>query len=341
MSRRPVWLQLLIAWIPVWALFITLVLTAHPKIHALEASHIAFRSILAASALGLLVLRFTERFLWPHPFRLSFLAIHVLAAAAYSLGFLLLNSLIESIMSGRLVIVVGIGIGPTFVVGVWLYVMVAGVSYAVRASERAALAEASAARSQLASLRSQLNPHFLFNALHTVVQLIPREPRRAAQAAEQLATLLRSTLEQDRDIVSVAEEWAFVERYLDLERIRFGERLRVHVDLSESARLALIPSFAVQTLVENAVRHGAAPRVEPTDVTILGRMTEHTLTLTVRDTGNGSNGDGGSNGESRGTGLERLRERLSALYGRGARLDLDRTPTGFTASLTIPQTAGD
>jgi hypothetical protein len=341
MSRRPLWLQLLIGWLPVWALFITLVLTAHPNIHALEASHIAFRSILAASALGWFVLRFTERFPWPHPFRFSFLAIHVLAAAAYSIGFLLLNSVIESVLSARLVIVIGIGFGPTFVVGVWLYAMVAGVSYAMRATERAALAEASAARSQLASLRSQLNPHFLFNALHTVVQLIPREPRRAAQAAEQLATLLRSTLEEDRDVVSVAEEWAFVERYLDLERIRFGERLRIHVDLSESARLALIPSFAVQTLVENAVRHGAAPRVEPTDVSIQGRMSDHTLMLTVRDTGNGSNGDRGSNGQSRGTGLERLRERLSALYGSGARLDLDRSHEGFTASLTIPQTAGE
>src|SRR4026208_1160253 len=100
--------------------------------------------------------------------------------------------------------------------------MVSGVVYASEATERASKAEAIAARSQLAALRAQLNPHFLFNALHTVVQLMPVDPKGASRAAEQLAGLLRVTLEQDRDLVLLAEEWSFVEKYLELESLRFG-----------------------------------------------------------------------------------------------------------------------
>lgn len=341
MPRTWVWLQLLIGWLPVWALYTTLIVTAHPQADLFHAAFIALRAIGAAAALGLLVHRLTERFPWPSPVRPGFVGLHVVAAVGYAVAWLALTSLMESIIRSRIVIVrPPSGVVPYLVLGVWLYVMVTGVTYATRATERAARAEAIAARSQLAALRSQLNPHFLFNALHTVVQLIPREPRRAAQAAEQIAGLLRTTLEEDRDLVSVAEEWAFVERYLEVERIRFGDRLRVRVEMTEEARRALIPSFALQTLVENAVRHGAAPRVEPTEVTVIGRAAQGMLSLAVQDTGPGATQDAiGGNG---GTGLQRLRDRLTALYGGGARLDLTTGAAGgFTASLMIPQTDAD
>jgi len=214
-------------------------------------------------------------------------------------------------------------------------VMVAGVSYTTVATERAARAEANAARAQLAALRAQLNPHFLFNALHAVVQLIPREPKRAAQAAEQLAGLLRGTIEEDRDLVSMAEEWAFVEKYLELEHLRFGDRLRVTAEMTEDAKSALVPVFALQTLVENAVRHGAAPRVEATDIAIRASTENGTLTVSVRDTGDGA---GSTSGDGTGTGLNRLRERLAVLYGGDARLDVGREASGgFLAQLVIPR----
>lgn len=334
-SRRLVALQLLIGWLPVWALFATLLLTAHPGTTVVAAALVALRLIVAAAALGFVVQRFTERLSWPHPFRLGFVAVHLLAASIYASAWLLLNSLLESAVRRHAVVVVGPGFGPFLVMGVWLYVMVAGVSYATRASERAAQAEAAAARSQLAALQAQLNPHFLFNALHTIVQLIPREPRRAAQAAEQLAALLRITTEEQRDLVSLGEEWEFVERYLDLERIRFGERLRVEARLTDEARAALVPSFAVQTLVENAVRHGAAPRVGPTDVIVTGGTAEGVLTVRVRDTGAGATAV--QVAESGGSGLRRLRDRLAVLHARRARLDVATTPgEGFTATLEIP-----
>ena len=336
MTRPWIWLQLLIGWTPVWALFLTLLLTAHPGITFLSALIAATRMIAAAAVLGLAVHKLTRHLTWPHPMRPGFMVAHLGAAALFAVAWVLLNSLIESLQRGELVIVIGIGIGPFLVLGVWLYVMVAGVTYAAQATERAARIEAIAARSQLAALRSQLNPHFLFNALHTVVQLIPREPSRAAQAAEQIAGLLRTTIEEDRDLVSLAEEWAFVARYLEIERIRFGDRLRVHVDLTKEARGAWLPSFALQTLVENAVRHGAMPRVEPTEITVIGRVDRGLLTLTVQDTGAGASAEAlaGNNG----TGLSRLRERLSALYHEQARLEVAPGPSGgFTATLAIPQ----
>jgi signal transduction histidine kinase len=334
--RRPlVWLQLLIGWVPVWVLFTTLIVTAHPDVSLPGAIIGSTRMMLGIVLLAIPVRRLTRRFPWPHPFRPAFALVHLAAGPLFALGWLLFNSLIQSMHSGALVISAGYGIGPFLVLGIWLYVMVAGVSYATDATERAARAEALAARSQLATLRAQLNPHFLFNALHAVVQLIPIDPRRAAQAAERIGGLLRATIEEDRDLVSMAEERSFVERYLEVERMRFGDRLRVTMDLSAEAEQVLVPSFSLLTLVENAVRHGAEPRVEPTDITVRARAASGLLTLAVHDTGAGV--APGQVDRSDGTGLKRLRDRLSALYGDRAALTLSNgSAGGFTATLSVP-----
>ena len=335
MRRTVVWLQILIGWLPVWALFATLVLTVHGGSWR-AAVVLATRMIAAAAVLGIFVQRMTERFPWPHPFRTSFVLLHVLGAVLYSTGWLVLNSLIESAIHGMLVIAAGPGLFPFFVMGIWLYVMVTGVTYATRNTERAARAEAAATRAQLAALRTQLNPHFLFNALHTIVQLIPREPQRAAQAAERLGGLLRDTIDEERDLVSLAEERAFVERYLDMQRLRFGDRLRVELRLSPGTEDVLVPPFSLLTLVENAVRHAAEPRAEPTDITVRGELRDESLVLTVSDTGDGAPR---SNGSLPGTGLARLRERLVALYGGRARLEAAPGTRGYVASLVIPRDA--
>ena len=337
-SRRVVWLQVLIGWLPIWVLFSTLMVVVHSA-HVHQAAFAGLRMILCAAGLGFFVQRFIERHPWPHRVRLSFMLMHAGGAALYTVTLLVLNSGLASVFHGHAVLVIGPGIAPTLMSGFWLYVMIAGVSYTAQTAERAVRAEAAAAKAQLAALRSQLNPHFLFNALHTVVHLIPREPKLAAQAAEQLAGLLRTASEEDRDIVSVAEELNFVKKYLELEHIRFGDRLRVNMDVSADARDASMPSFAAQTLVENAIRHGAAPRVEPTDVTIAARVDHGMLTFSVRDTGAGATDAQLSNGT--GTGLRRLRERLAVLYAGRARLDIAPASPGLTATLLIPQDAGE
>ena len=336
MSRRNVWLQVVGGWLPVWALYAALILTAHPGVPVHGAFYAAFRAIAAAALLGLAVTRLTSRLPWPRPVTWRFALVHVIAAPAFSASWLLLTSLLESAVRGRLVIVAPAGTTPILILGIWFYLMIVGVIYATQATERAAQAEAAAARSQLAALRAQLNPHFLFNVLHTVVQLIPRDPRRAAQTAEQLAGLLRTTLREDRDLVTLADEWAFVQRYLEMEQVRFGDRLAVHADIPADAAQTLVPSFSLLTLVENAVRHGAGPRVEATDVTVSARLATAGLTLTVADTGAGA--AAASLDATTGTGLKRLRERLAALYGREARLDLVSTPDGgFTVTQFIPR----
>ena len=335
MSKKWLWVQLVLAWVPIAALLATLVLTSHPKAHVAGAIVVALRMSLSGAVLGLLVYRLVRRFPWPRSFELRFVALHTVAAAVFTLSFFVLNSLIESVARGQFVIVIGVSLGSYLVFGVWLYIMIAGVVYANDATARAAQLEAIAARSQLAVLRAQVNPHFLFNALHSVVHLIPRDPARAARAAEQVASLLRSALEEKRDLVPLDEELGFVRRYLDLERLRFGDRLTVTEHVDDRALDFLVPVFSVQTLVENAVRHGAAPRVGPTTIDLSAQANNGTLAVRVRDDGEGV--DREAVDASIGTGLRRLRERLAVLYDRGARLDFDSSPgRGSVASLSRP-----
>jgi two-component system, LytTR family, sensor kinase len=293
-------------------------------------------TLLVAIAFG--VHRLTRVLPWPtRPPRWRFVLIHVAMVPVCVVIFLLASKALTLLLLGyhtppR-------HVSGFFVVGGYLYVVVAGASYMVEATRRTARAETAAAQMQLAALRAQIHPHFLFNALHTVVQLIPINPARAMEAAELVADLLRATMEDDRDVISLREQWAFVSRYLELERIRFGERLRVHADVDPDLLEARIPSFALQTLVENAVRHGAAPRIEPTDIVVTAAGTHSEVTLSVRNNG----GPAATNGSasSTGTGLNRLRERLVALHGNAARLTYGaRDDGGFEAVVMVPRESG-
>ena len=332
-SRGWIWVQLAIGWLPVWALYASMIFSMHGGA-VLQAMLIAGRAIGVAAVLGILVLRWTERFPWPRHLSVGFVIGHAAGASLFAASWMMTTNLVESALRGRLRITSPAGVVPFLVIGVWLYFAVAGVAYAARATARAARAEATAARSQLAALRGQLNPHFLFNALHTVVQLIPVEPARAGDAAEQLAGLLRTASEEDRDLVPLREERAFVERYLVLESLRYGDRLRWRVDVDPRAEQAMVPSFGLQTLVENAVRHGAAPREEQTTLTLVVRVAGAELLIEVSDTGAGAAPGAVAQG---GTGLRRLRERLAALYGSRASLTAVSGPTGgFSATVRLP-----
>jgi len=287
------------------------------------------RPLLGVAA-AFLVWRFVRRTPWPRPFRLRFALVHLGFAALVVLAWRLASAVIEGLVLG--------GYAPDrfggefALVGGVAYVIVAGLSYVVESTARAARAEALAARTQLAALRSQIHPHFLFNALHAVVQLIPVQPARAAEAAELVADLLRTAVEEERDEVTLGDEWRFVSRYLDLERIRFGDRLVVRADIDDALLDERVPTFALQTLVENAVRHGAAHRVEPTEIALLATRTASALTLTVR---NALPARVAADGV--GTGLSRLRERLAVLYGGAAWLSSGPTDGAYEAVLVLPR----
>lgn len=178
-----------------------------------------------------------------------------------------------------------------------------------------------------AVLRSRLAPHFLFNALNTLHAQIETAPREAQGNLERLARLFRQVLDRsERPTVPLGEELAFVEDYLGLEQARLGERLRVRVDVPEELLEAPVPALALQILVENAVKHGVAPREAGGEVRICARAEGRRLTVAVEDPGNGIGAEPGT-----GTALANLRERLR----RPGDLRLERIPEGHQASFSV------
>jgi LytS/YehU family sensor histidine kinase len=160
------------------------------------------------------------------------------------------------------------------------------------------------------------------------------------EAAECVAGLLRTALDEEREVVPLADEWAFVSRYLELEGIRFGDRLRVDAHIGPEFLDLRVPTFALQTLVENAVQHGAAPRAAPTDIVVTATGTRSELALSVLNTGDDVSAHPAGGGS--GTGLRRLRERLEVLHGGAARLTYGPLPEGgFEAVLVLPRERAD
>jgi two-component system LytT family sensor kinase len=294
-------------------------------------THLAVAAILAVA-----VFRLVPRVPWPRPMRWQFVAFHLLAAPAAGALWLLVSALLEPLVGGYSDVSFARRFKDMIVIGTFFYVLIAGLSYSAHGARRVAQAEAIAAQTQLATLRSQLQPHFLFNALHTIVQLIHIEPRRAAEAAELVADLLRRTVEEQRDEVPLRDEWHFVSRYLAIEQMRFGERLVLNAELPPDMESERVPSFALQTLVENAVQHGAAPRVAPTEIAVTATCSDTELVISVRNSGDAD--ASGTNGNGTGTGLARLRERLTVLYGGAATLVArPMTAGGYEAVLTVPR----
>ena len=294
--------------------------------------------IVTGVALLFCLWRLTHRLPWPRPFRLHFALTHVVAAPAFAYAWMIISKSLAALVTRGRIPLDDERWQEYLILGIVFYLFVSGAAYAVEAMRRAARAEALAARTQLAALRTQLHPHFLFNALHTIVQLIPDEPARASEAAELVADLLRTAIGEQRDEVTLEDEWRFVSRYLAVEQIRFGDRLAVRSGIASELFDELVPSFALQTLVENAVRHGAAPRVAPTEIVVSAVGGPSGLTLTVRNSGDRSSA---SNGTGTGTGLARLRERLAVLYGGASRLVCRSLEDGgFEATLVVPQVKG-
>ena len=225
---------------------------------------------------------------------------------------------------------------------VWL-VMTAGahaLGLARRAlvrQRRADQLQAQLAEARLRGLAAQLRPHFLFNALNAVASLVHRDPDGAERMLARLGDLLRHSLESDgRQEVTLREEQAALAPYLDIERTRFGPRLEVEWSLAPDVLEACVPHLALQPLVENAIRHGLAPRAEPGRVCISAERDGEALRVRVRDDGMGLPA-GGTPRRGGGVGLANLRARLATLYGPGASLELrPGTPRGAVAELRLP-----
>jgi len=227
--------------------------------------------------------------------------------------------------------------------GVAVYLGVVGMEHAFRYFVEAREREVQMARlseqlagAHLAALQAQVNPHFLFNTLNTIAVLVRDDDRSGAvRIVEQLSDVLRRTLGRRRaNEVTLEEELELVRQYLAIEQARFSDRLRPTFEIDEAVRFAAVPSFALQHLVENAIRHGIVKRPEAGRVHVAARRVGEVLELTVTDDGPGFDFHAAS---PKGHGLENTRERLRALYGERASLVLAQgVPGGTIAILRVP-----
>ncbi|MBD0320803.1 MAG: histidine kinase [Gemmatimonadetes bacterium] len=207
-----------------------------------------------------------------------------------------------------------------------------------RRSEEAALLGAQLAEARLGALRMQLHPHFLFNTLNAMTVLArDGESRQVARMLTLLAELLREVLENDPgQFVTLEREVAFVRRYLEIEKVRFGDRLRVAERMPAEAMGALVPAFVLQPLVENALRHGLGPRAAGGTIELGARMEDGMVELVVRDDGAGLPGGRMEPGIGLGNTAARLRE----LYRGAAALEVVPAPGGGTeARVRLPRKA--
>ena len=190
------------------------------------------------------------------------------------------------------------------------------------------------AKAKLQALQMQLNPHFLFNTLHTISALMHSDVEAADRMVARLSDLLRSALDNTDDHeVTLRQELSFLRRYLEIEQTRFQERLTVQMEISPEALDAQVPNLVLQPLVENAIRHGIEPHSKPGLIQLKAARHNGTLEIEVQD-----NGAGLPPGKRReGIGISNTRARLEQLYGDRQSLDLANATAGGTiARITMP-----
>jgi signal transduction histidine kinase len=184
------------------------------------------------------------------------------------------------------------------------------------------------AQAQLKALKMQLHPHFLFNTLHSISSLILEDPPKANSMIARLGDFLRLTLEHsNRQLVTLKDEMAFVRCYLEIEQVRFGDRLTVNLAVDPATDLAQVPHLILQPVVENAIQHAIAPRAAPGRIEIEARRSDSKLRIEVHDTGPGITGAVDSV-EGHGVGLSNVRARLAQLYDGDFSFAMNNSPAG-------------
>src|SRR5213594_376136 len=211
----------------------------------------------------------------------------------------------------------GIAIWWTF--NVLVYAMVAGLYHAWRATRL----EMQLVQARLDALVGQLQPHFLFNTLHTISAFVLEDPKQANRMITRLSELLRQSFNRDRGpLVTLEQELELLDHYVAIQEARFGDRLRVTFRVDPRAASAVVPTLLLQPLVENAIRHGVVPNGNVAEISIAAVREGERLHLEVRDNGPGLNGSSSGGG----LGLANTRARLQELYGPGHRFELTNAP---------------
>lgn len=204
--------------------------------------------------------------------------------------------------------------------------------HASEQAEAAAQAQAEATQAQISALQAQMNPHFLFNALNTVASLVRTDPRAAESTVENLAQVLRRTLDRSqRTFSTVEDEIGYLRAYLSVETERYGDRLTVVWSVDPAADHLTLPPMTLQPLVENALKHGIGNRLHGGNLSISTELQGDALRLEVSD-----DGAGFPDRYTEGTGLSNLRKRLSTIYGDASTLSVVPSDRGATVEVSIP-----
>ena len=295
------------------------------------------------AVLSIPVIWLARRFQFDSGNRSKRLVLHILAGLVFSLAYLVLRAWI------------GHWQGPasfaeafqTLLVKTWhfnllVYWVIVSVTFAFdyyrkfRERElRAAELEKNLVQAKLQTLQMQLNPHFLFNSLHSISALMHQDVEAADRMIARLGDLLRSALAgSETQEVTLREEIEFIRRFLEIEQIRFGNRLTVKMDTAPDTLDALVPNLILQPLVENAIRHGIEPHAKPGLIEVRSQRAADTITLDISDNGAGL---GDRRQPVEGVGLSNTRARLRTLYGDAHSFELRQIPgSGLLVRLTIP-----
>lgn len=266
--------------------------------------------------------------------------LHLVGGAVFSLVWILLRTLlVERLLPGRgaekpLHDLLRYVVVATFFFNMLVYWVVVTVAHAMsyfrslqEREKRLLELENSLTSARLQTLQMQLNPHFLFNALNGIGTLMYRDVDAADRMLVQLAGLLRHALDQSgRQRVTLREEMSFLNRYLDLEQMRFGDRLVVEREIAKSTESALVPNLLLQPIVENAIKHGIEPKMERGRIVIRSsEMPTGRLRIEIEDNGRGLTGD---RGLGSGVGTSNCQARLRQLYGALGEFRLEAAPGG-------------
>jgi hypothetical protein len=344
------WLVYAVAWLPLATSYVKFFVAHHGWTFS-NAVATSLTGVIPAALLGAGVVAICDRFPWSRKRRVRFVSTHVVLSVVYYEVWMTLvrifHGLQQRIEHGASV-TSGVSAGSFdvgMITGLMIYATIAAIVYAIQAVEQLRAEEARVAqlqvlrtRAELEALRAQLNPHFLFNTLHSLMALVRHDTRMAEDALEKLASLLRHTLMTSSHTKDVAlrDELDFVQSYLDLERLRFGNRLRVEQAIEEETLDCVLPPFTLQPLIENSIKHGIGNRAEGGTLTIKANRHDSLLSLEVLDDGPGANM--GDLPTSAGSGLRIAQQRLTTRYEGRAKFQIDTRPgQGFAVRMEIPQ----
>jgi two-component system, LytTR family, sensor kinase len=271
------------------------------------------------------------------------LTIHIVASILFSVLWMVLRAFLLQLTEGRgFWTAFTFALAATFFFNVLIYWVIISVTQTLRFYQRdqerevrTAELEKRLAEARLQALQMQLNPHFLFNTLHAISALMHKDVEAADRMLIRLGDLLRYALEStEEQEVPLQQEIDFLDRYIEIEQTRFGDRLSVQKQIAPETLNALLPNLLLQPIIENAIQHGIEPHARPGRIELKSARVGNALQLEVRDNGNGLPG-GVSPDE--GIGLSNSRARLQQLYGKQSRFDLkNASDGGLVVTIVVP-----